>query len=105
MKPMEAPNRSDILSLVAWVRARPGAEEEVRRALAAFVTPTLEEPGCIDYQLHGVNDDPTLFYFIEYWESEEDLERHIASPHIRNGGAAIRHLIVESGERRMTRIA
>ena len=96
---------NDILSVVAWVRAEPGAEDTVREALAGFVAPTLEEEGCIGYQLHGVNDDPGLFYFVEYWRSEEDLERHIASPHIRDGGAAVRHLIRESGEMRMTRIA
>ena len=96
---------NDILSLVAWVRVEPGGEDAVREALVGFVAPTLEEEGCIDYQLHAVNDDPGLFYFVEYWRSEEDLERHIASPHIRDGGAAVRHLIQESGERRMTRIA
>lgn len=96
---------NDILSVVAWVRAEPGAEDTVREALAGFVAPTHEEEGCIDYQLHAVNGDPGLFYFIEYWRSEEDQERHIASPHIRDGGAAVRHLIREHGERRMTRIA
>ena len=95
----------DVLGVVAWVRAEPGAEDEVREALVGFVAPTLEEEGCIDYQLHAVNDDPGLFYFVEYWQSEEDLERHIASPHIRDGGAAVRHLIRESGEMRMTQIA
>ena len=98
-------SKQDVLGVVAWVRAEPGAEDTVREALTAFVAPTLEEEGCIDYQLHAVNDDPGLFYFVEYWRSEEDLERHIASPHIRDGGAAVRHLIKESGERRMTRIA
>lgn len=96
---------NDILGVVAWVRAEPGAEDTVREALTGFVAPTLEEEGCIDYQLHAVNGDPGLFYFVEYWQSEEHLERHIASPHIRDGGAAVRHLIQESGERRMTRIA
>lgn len=102
---MSETNRNDVLSVVAWVRAEPGAEDTVREALAGFVAPTHEEEGCIDYQLHGVNGDPGLFYFIEYWRSEEDLERHIASPHIRDGGAAVMHLIREHGERRMTRIA
>ena len=102
---MSDTNNKDILSVVAWVRAEPGAEDTVRETLAGFVAPTLKEEGCIGYQLHGVNDDPGLFYFVEYWRSEEDLERHIASPHIRDGSAAVTHLILEHGEMRMTQIA
>ena len=102
---MSETNGNEVLSVVAWVRAEPGAEDTVREALAGFVAPTHEEEGCIDYQLHGVNGDPGLFYFVEQWRSGEDLDIHLASAHVRESIDAVEGLIEGIDIQRMTRIA
>ena len=96
---------SDLLTVVAWIRAAPGAEDTVRETLMAIIPPTLEEEGCIDYRLHVVNDDPGLFYFVENWRSTEDLDRHLESPHIRKARTVLEGHVGTSEEKRMTRIA
>ena len=96
---------SDLLTVVAWIRAAPGAEDTVRETLMAIIPPTLEEEGCIDYRLHVVNDDPGLFYFLENWRSTEDLDRHLESPLIREAIASIEAHIEGIDIKRMTRIA
>ena len=96
---------SDVLTVVAWIRAAPGTEDTVREALMAIIPPTLEDEGCIDYRLHVVNDDPGLFYFVENWRSAEDLDRHLVSPLIREAIAAIEAHIEGIDVKQMTRIA
>ena len=93
------------LTAVARVRAVPGSEETVRKALIAMVAPTLEEEGCIDYRLHVVDDEPGLFYFVALWRSEADLDAHLEEPHIADGLAAIAENIEGIVIKRMTRIA
>ena len=93
------------LTAVAQVRAAPGSEEPVRNALIAMVAPTHEEEGCLDYRLHAVDDDPTVFYFVALWRSEADLDAHLAEPHIADGLAAIEDRLESVVIKRMTRIA
>ena len=96
---------ADLLTVVAWIRAAPGKGATVREALAALVPPTLEEDGCLEYKLHQVDDDPDLFYFVELWKSGEDLDMHLASPHVRGSIAAVEDHIEGIDIKRMTRIA
>ena len=96
---------TDVLTVVAWIRAASGSEEAVREALLSIVPPTLEEEGCIEYKLHAVDDDPGLFYFVEQWRSGEDLDIHLASPHVRDSIDAVEGKIEGIDIQRMTRIA
>ncbi len=93
------------LTLIARIRARKGYETTVRKALTALVEPTLEEEGCLEYRLHMVDDDPSLFYFVENWRTVEDLDRHLASDHIQAARIALEGHVEDSEDRRMTRIA
>ena len=96
---------TDVLTVVAWIRAAAGSEDAVREALLSIVPPTLEEKGCIEYKLHAVDDDPGLFYFVEQWRSGEDLDIHLAAPHVRDSIAAVEGKIEGIDIKRMTRIA
>ena len=70
------------LTVVASLQALPGKELELRGILMGFLAPTRQEVGCLNYDLHQSNEDPTKFLFHENWESREDLDRHLQSPHI-----------------------
>ena len=59
-------------------------EETVRRELLALVAPTTKESGCITYDLHQSADDQALFMFYENWCSSEDLDEHLAKPHLQD---------------------
>ena len=96
---------TDVLTVVAWIRAAAGSEDAVREALLSIVPPTLEEEGCIEYKLHAVDDDPGLFYFVEQWRSGEDLDIHLASAHVREAVDAVDDRIEAIDIKRMTRIA
>jgi quinol monooxygenase YgiN len=68
--------------VIAYHRAKPGKEGALRQALLAVCGPTRAEKGCLNYDLHVSPDDPGLLVFHENWESKDDLDAHLASPHI-----------------------
>jgi quinol monooxygenase YgiN len=69
------------LTVLARVRAREDALEQVKRECLALVAPSRAEDGCINYDLHQSSADKTLFVFYENWVSREALERHFEMPH------------------------
>lgn len=71
------------LTVVAHIRARPGKEAELEKALLTLVEPTMREDGCLNYDLHRETDDAGHFVFYENWTSREALDRHLAASHIQ----------------------
>ena len=51
------------LTIVAHIHAVPGKEELVQSELEKLVPITRKEAGCLQYDLHRDNDDPTHFLF------------------------------------------
>lgn len=70
------------LTIVANIRANPDKIDLVRAELEKLVPITLAEKGCIQYDLHQDNDDPTHFMFFENWESRDLWQTHMNAPHL-----------------------
>ncbi|MCX6622939.1 MAG: putative quinol monooxygenase [Acidobacteria bacterium] len=83
-----------LLTLVAEFQAKEGKEAEAREALLALIEPTRKEDGCVQYDLHVLNDQPGRFLFYENWTSRAELDRHAASAHLAALGAKIPELFV-----------
>ncbi|MEM7147385.1 MAG: putative quinol monooxygenase [Verrucomicrobiota bacterium] len=73
---------SESLTIVARIEAEAGQEELVKRELIKLIEPTLEEAGCLQYDLHEDNENPALFLFFENWESRELWLAHMEAAHI-----------------------
>ncbi len=73
---------SEKVSLIAYLRAKPGKEQELFDTLLSLVGPTRLEAGCIDYHLHVSKEDPHRFMFYENWASKKDLDEHLGKPHL-----------------------
>ncbi|MEO1019786.1 MAG: putative quinol monooxygenase, partial [Pseudomonadota bacterium] len=69
--------------VIARVEAKSGKGDELMPLLQAQIPPTRQEKGCINYDLLRDRANPDLFFFHETWESDADLENHIAAPHIQ----------------------
>jgi quinol monooxygenase YgiN len=74
---------AQVLTVVAELKAKPGREEDLRRALLALIEPTRQEEGYVQYDLHVHTGDPSRFVFYENWTSREHLDRHLATPHLQ----------------------
>jgi len=79
------------VKIVATLTPLPEFIETVRDAALAMVSPTHQEAGCLQYDLHECHAVPDVrnlenkgkvsFIFIERWKSEEDLKKHVAMPY------------------------
>lgn len=89
--------RRDLLTVIAYMRAAPGKEDELRAALEALIEPTGREPGYVNYDLHQGVEDPAAFFFYENWESPEHLDAHLATPHLVHFAQIMGDLLDENG--------
>lgn len=71
------------VTVLAKCKAKPGMEDKVRDELMALVEPTRSEAGCINYDLHQSGEDKSLFMLYENWKSKQDLDAHLAKPHLQ----------------------
>ncbi len=71
------------LTIVANIYAVEGKGELLRNELQKLIKPTLEEKGCVQYDLHFNNDNPDHFIFFENWETRPIWLEHMQTPHIK----------------------
>lgn len=71
------------LTLVVFMTAKPGKEEELGRRLTALIEPTRAEAGCITYDLHRSNTNPAVWMFYENWIDQTDLDLHFETEHLK----------------------
>jgi len=72
------------IKVIAHITAKPNTIEATRELLVGQILPTLIEVGCVTYQLYQNEADPTDFTFIEEWTSDEDLDAHLQSDHLKH---------------------
>lgn len=80
--PTPTDDRRDLLTVIAYMKAAPGKEAELKAALEALIAPTSQEDGYVNYDLHQGVEDPATFFFYENWESGAHLDAHLATPHL-----------------------
>ena len=71
------------LTVIAYVTAKAGLEDEVRNALLELVARTRNERGCVNYDLHESDATPVEFAIYENWKHASDLDAHAKSGHVR----------------------
>ena len=59
--------------------ARPEKRKEVMQTLLSMIEPTLQEKGCLNYQVFQDIDDENVFSLVQEWETREDLGHHMRS--------------------------
>jgi quinol monooxygenase YgiN len=73
---------SELLTVIARVRAKTGKEARLRQELRGLVTPTRAEAGCVSYDLHESKNEPGQFIFYETWKTDADVDAHFQTPHM-----------------------
>ncbi len=65
------------LTLIAIATALPGQEKILRAAQERLVSETVEERGCLRYELHQSIEDGRVLVFVETWASDADWRAHM----------------------------
>lgn len=92
------------LTIVANIQAQPDRIDLVKAELEKLISTTRAEAGCLQYDLHQDNDDPTRFMFYENWESRELWQDHMNAPHLAGFQAATEGAVAELTIQEMTHI-
>ncbi|WP_449431176.1 putative quinol monooxygenase [Pseudomonas putida] len=69
-------------AFILKAKTRPEMSEAFETLFRAYVEPSRQEPGCIEYHMLRDQQDPSLFVFFEVWASKADLDVHSALPHM-----------------------
>lgn len=93
------------LTVIGEIRAKTNDQDEVKKELAKLVEPTQKEKGCVKYDLHQDRRDPTLFFFLEEWNSEDDLDSHLQSQHVTACASVIGDLVERTEVYRLDRVS
>jgi quinol monooxygenase YgiN len=71
------------IELTVRFRAIDGQEQALADALAAVVPPTRQEAGCLRFDASRAAGDPATFLLVERWASQEALDAHGGTPHMK----------------------
>ncbi|HTE36391.1 MAG TPA: antibiotic biosynthesis monooxygenase family protein [Reyranella sp.] len=83
--------------VIAITRAFPGQAEKLQALEEELVVATLQEPGCLRYELHQATNDENMLVIIEAWESEPDWRAH-------SEGAALQQFKADGGSQSIERL-
>lgn len=72
------------LTICANIFAKQGSVEFVKTELIKLIAATRAEAGCINYDLHQDNDNPTHFFFYENWNSRDHWQAHMEAQHLKD---------------------
>lgn len=57
--------------------------EEARQLARVLEMETRKEPGCLMYTFYADQTDLNLFFIFEEWDSEEALQKHFQTEHMK----------------------
>ncbi|MEM1178211.1 MAG: putative quinol monooxygenase [Acidobacteriota bacterium] len=70
------------LTIVARIEAHADRIDLVKAELLKLIKPTLQEEGCLQYDLHQDNENPAIFIFYENWTTRELWQTHMNNTHL-----------------------
>lgn len=71
-----------MILVVATAQARPDQREALVPLLVTAAQRARTEQGCTGYAFHADLEDPNTFVSVETWATQEDLDRHMATPEL-----------------------
>jgi quinol monooxygenase YgiN len=71
------------ITVIAYMTAKSGHEDQIRQGLLDLVAQTRMENGCINYDLHQSQENAAQFVMYENWDTAADLDAHAKSGHLK----------------------
>ncbi|MFC6186284.1 putative quinol monooxygenase [Pseudoxanthomonas japonensis] len=68
--------------LATFIRVKTGSRGAFTEVMDEVASAACLSPGCIDYLVSGVQDDPDGVFVTEFWRSQEDQRGALQSPAI-----------------------
>ena len=81
--------------VIARFKFKPQHREDGHRLLQGFVRPSLEQEGCLSYELFQDTTDENEFFIVDGWSHETFLQAHAESDHVKATVAKLEPLLAE----------
>lgn len=85
-----------MIKVVAKCTVKADSIDEYIRISKELVEETQKEEGCIFYSLHQDVNDPTILTCLETWTTQEALDAHLQSEHIKRIVPVLREMRLSS---------
>ncbi|NOT58068.1 MAG: antibiotic biosynthesis monooxygenase [Deltaproteobacteria bacterium] len=72
-----------MLVIAGTIPIKPEKRQEAQQLARVLETETRKEPGCLMYTFYADQTDPNLFFIFEEWDSEEALQKHFQTEHMK----------------------
>jgi len=76
--------RNAMISFAVRLKFAPEDRDEVAESLRALAAASRQEPGCVSFIPHHLEDDPETVFIYEQYRDAKALEAHRASEHFKN---------------------
>ncbi|NEO47886.1 MAG: antibiotic biosynthesis monooxygenase [Moorea sp. SIO4A3] len=86
------------VTVTARLKVKPGMEKNFKEEFLPILELSRLEEGCLNYDLHQSNEDPSLFLLHENWVSKEILDKHLEMPYIKALGEKAEDFLTEPPE-------
>ncbi|MDG1376583.1 MAG: putative quinol monooxygenase [Yoonia sp.] len=91
------------LTILALINVVPGREAQLIASLTTLAEASRKEEGCIQYDMHLDNEDPSFIMFYETWATKELWLEHMKSEHLKVHNAATEGCIAKLALHEMTK--
>lgn len=91
------------LTILALIHVTPGREADLIASLTTLAEASRLEEGCIQYDMHLDNEDPSFIMFYETWASRALWLEHMKSEHLKVHNAATTGCIAKLAIHEMTK--
>ncbi len=71
-----------MLTVIAKLLAKENKLEDAIVIFKNLIPTTIQEKGCVQYDLKQDTENANLFFFVEKWETKADLEAHLNNKHM-----------------------
>ena len=92
------------LVIVAVIMVDPSKVDAIKPLFKSLIAETLTEAGCVQYDLHQDNQDPSRFLFYETWATRELWQDHMSAPHVKAFQSATDGMVTSVELFEMTRL-
>ncbi|MGC9157805.1 MAG: putative quinol monooxygenase [Terracidiphilus sp.] len=72
-----------MISFVVRLKFAPEDRAEISETLRLLALASRQEPGCVSYVPHQLQDDPDTFLIYEQYRDEKALDEHRSSEHFK----------------------
>lgn len=69
------------VTLVVTFETKPGSEKNFKQLMLPHIQRSRAEAGCLIFNLHQTEKNPTTFVLYEKWKDQEAFDRHLQKPY------------------------